>query len=151
MVIDAGGGTVDLSTYSIIACSPLRVEEVSAPGCMSCWDLHTRYPQHIGYVYRHPSGFHAYQCTCTQLPGRYSHISTRLLVYGHSSQMSNICAEKLKNSRYRDDITTMLERFDKATKTTFKDSNEKAYIHFGSLRDRDIEVGIRSGQLILEG
>ncbi|KAJ3489527.1 hypothetical protein NLI96_g2044 [Meripilus lineatus] len=109
MVIDAGGGTVDLSTYSIIACSPLRVEEVSAPGCI--------------------------------LQG-----STRI-----NARARNFLEEKLKNSRYRDDITTMLERFDKATKTTFKDSNEKAYIHFGSLRDRDIEVGIRSGQLILEG
>lgn len=58
---------------------------------------------------------------------------------------------KLRNSRYKDDIVTMLERFDKSTKPTFKDTKEKAYIHFGSLRDRDVEVGIRSGQLILDG
>lgn len=33
MVIDAGGGTVDLSTYTIATCTPLCVEEVSTPGC----------------------------------------------------------------------------------------------------------------------
>ena len=58
---------------------------------------------------------------------------------------------KLANSRYKDDIPIMIERFEDSTKPLFKDNKGKAFIHFGLLRDRDPEVGIRSGQLILDG
>ncbi|KAI0310789.1 hypothetical protein OF83DRAFT_1069981 [Amylostereum chailletii] len=33
MVIDAGGGTVDLSTYTFAESSPMTIKEISAPGC----------------------------------------------------------------------------------------------------------------------
>lgn len=33
MIVDAGGGTVDLSTYTFVTKSPLTVEEVSTPDC----------------------------------------------------------------------------------------------------------------------
>lgn len=45
----------------------------------------------------------------------------------------------------------MLESFEKIGKPTFKDDNERCYIRFGSVRDKDADVGIRSGQLVLEG
>lgn len=62
-------------------------------------------------------------------------------------------AEKLKNSKYgnEEDINTMLDNFDKSVKATFKDSSERSFIKFGSMRDKDPAVGIRSGQLIVEG
>lgn len=34
MIVDAGGGTVDLSTYTFTTISPMSVEEVVAPDCM---------------------------------------------------------------------------------------------------------------------
>ncbi|KAI0308432.1 hypothetical protein OF83DRAFT_259689, partial [Amylostereum chailletii] len=34
MVIDAGGGTVDLSTYTFSEASPITIKEIAAPGCI---------------------------------------------------------------------------------------------------------------------
>lgn len=45
----------------------------------------------------------------------------------------------------------MVEHFDRSTKPTFKDSEERSYVKFGSIRDRDPAVGIRGGQLQLTG
>ena len=33
MIVDAGGGTVDLSTYSFSSITPVTAEEIAAPGC----------------------------------------------------------------------------------------------------------------------
>lgn len=33
MIVDAGGGTVDLSTYQFVTANPISVEEISAPDC----------------------------------------------------------------------------------------------------------------------
>lgn len=37
IIIDAGGGTIDLSTYSVVTASPIAVEEVSTPDCRCSW------------------------------------------------------------------------------------------------------------------
>ncbi|KIP03242.1 hypothetical protein PHLGIDRAFT_130274 [Phlebiopsis gigantea 11061_1 CR5-6] len=34
MIVDAGGGTVDLSSYKFVSTNPLTVEEIAAPGCI---------------------------------------------------------------------------------------------------------------------
>lgn len=36
MVVDAGGGTVDISTYALKNADDLTMEEVAPPDCMSC-------------------------------------------------------------------------------------------------------------------
>ena len=41
--------------------------------------------------------------------------------------------------------------FDKTTKIRFSDDKQTQYIKFGSTRDKDEEVGIRFGQLKLNG
>ena len=33
MIIDAGGGTVDISTYAFKSVEPVKVEEISVPSC----------------------------------------------------------------------------------------------------------------------
>ena len=33
MVVDAGGGTVDLSSYLFTSTSPLNAREIATPGC----------------------------------------------------------------------------------------------------------------------
>lgn len=45
----------------------------------------------------------------------------------------------------------MTERFDKATKLAFRDPVDPQYIKFGGARDRDPTLGIRAGQLKLDG
>ena len=45
----------------------------------------------------------------------------------------------------------MMDSFEKSVKPTFKDLSERSFIKFGSRSDRDPNVGIRSGQLGIEG
>ncbi|KAF5354053.1 hypothetical protein D9756_006959 [Leucocoprinus leucothites] len=45
----------------------------------------------------------------------------------------------------------MVDKFDKTTKLAFRDPNDPQYIKFGSARDRDPNLGIRAGQLKLNG
>lgn len=45
----------------------------------------------------------------------------------------------------------MLESFEKIGKPTFRDERDRTYIRFGSMRDDDLDAGIRGGQLILDG
>ncbi len=35
MIVDAGGGTVDISSYAFVSVSPLSVEEVTSADCKS--------------------------------------------------------------------------------------------------------------------
>ena len=35
LIIDAGGGTIDISTYTVLNNRPLRVEELYEPECKS--------------------------------------------------------------------------------------------------------------------
>lgn len=41
--------------------------------------------------------------------------------------------------------------FDRTTKVRFRDADEPQYIKFGSVRDKEPEYDIRSGQLKLSG
>ncbi|KAI0086044.1 hypothetical protein BDY19DRAFT_376420 [Irpex rosettiformis] len=111
MIIDAGGGTVDLSSYHFLASSPLSVEEIAPPDCI--------------------------------FQG-----STRVNV-----RAGDFLKAKLKNSKYGndEDLKGMLDHFDKSAKPTFKDSAERSFIKFGSMRDKDPAVGIRNGQVVVEG
>ena len=57
------------------------------------------------------------------------------------------------NSKFSNDldIKAMLDAFDKTAKPTFKDSAEKSFVKFGSLRYKDPNCGIKNGQFALEG
>jgi hypothetical protein len=39
MIIDAGGGTVDISTYTFISDTPIKVKEIAIPACMCLHSL----------------------------------------------------------------------------------------------------------------
>jgi hypothetical protein len=41
MIIDAGGGTVDISTYTFTSAAPIKVKEIAIPDCMCphFWDV----------------------------------------------------------------------------------------------------------------
>jgi hypothetical protein len=59
--------------------------------------------------------------------------------------------EILQGSTYLEDAPDIARRFDKTTKLRFRDPEEPQYIKFGSLKDKDPRVGIRSGQIRLNG
>lgn len=85
------------------------------------------------------------------MSGRLSFSKVYLLL--HKLQCLILPAEKLHGSKFGNshDIRSMVEHFEKSTKPTFKNPNEKSYVKFGSMRDKDPTVGIRGGQLQLEG
>ncbi|KZP25917.1 hypothetical protein FIBSPDRAFT_1041019 [Athelia psychrophila] len=60
---------------------------------------------------------------------------------------------KLANSKFGtpEDLNNLVDCFDKSTKLRFRNPDEPSYIKFGGVRDKDLAVGIRSGQLKLPG
>ncbi|PPQ74250.1 hypothetical protein CVT24_001151 [Panaeolus cyanescens] len=57
----------------------------------------------------------------------------------------------LKNSKFSGDVKHISRCFDKTTKLRFRNVEESQYIKFGTLKDRDLTLNIRSGQLRLTG
>lgn len=57
----------------------------------------------------------------------------------------------LLGSRFHEDVPSMTEKFDKTTKLSFRDPSDPQYVKFGTARDRDPSLGIRAGQLKLDG
>ena len=59
MIIDAGGGTIDLSTYKFTSVNPMSAEEIAPPDCKSSTTtafLHNRYIPLLRYPSRVYSG-----------------------------------------------------------------------------------------------
>ncbi|SJL14056.1 uncharacterized protein ARMOST_17509 [Armillaria ostoyae] len=112
VIVDAGGGTVDISAYSSVQ-SPnadsYAFEEISAPAC-----------NFTGSIY----------------------VTARAKVF---------LEEKLAGSRFADEVSLIAECFDTTTKLRFRDNEEASYIKFGTMKDRDPKLDIRSGQLKLAG
>ncbi|KAI0326492.1 hypothetical protein GY45DRAFT_1381037 [Cubamyces sp. BRFM 1775] len=111
MVLDAGGGTIDISSYSIVSILPISVQEVTAAGCI--------------------------------VQG-----STQVDARAKEFLQSTLQGSTFGN---HDDIKVMLDNFNRATKTVFKNANEPSYIRFGTLRCNDPAFNIRRGQLTLSG
>ena len=61
--------------------------------------------------------------------------------------------DKLHGSKYGspDAVDHITKRFDETTKRLFRDSRDPQFVPFGSPLDKDLSVGIRSGQLKLTG
>ncbi|EKM51017.1 uncharacterized protein PHACADRAFT_32060 [Phanerochaete carnosa HHB-10118-sp] len=136
MIIDAGGGTVDLSTYKFATINPVSAEEIAPPDCT------------LGIIST------AIQTDAPRLG--ILHGSTRVNMLASEflkARHLTLHLAKLCNSKYgnEEDLKTMLESFERSTKPTFKDPSDRSFIKFGSMRDRDPDVGIRGGQLTLEG
>ncbi|KAJ3575399.1 hypothetical protein NP233_g1121 [Leucocoprinus birnbaumii] len=59
--------------------------------------------------------------------------------------------EFLKDTRFQEDIPFIVDKVDKTTKPAFRGPKDPQYIKFGNARDRDPALGIRGGQLKLDG
>ncbi|KAF8885943.1 hypothetical protein BD779DRAFT_1441940 [Infundibulicybe gibba] len=107
LIVDAGGGTIDLSAYSEKSSS--EYEEIAPAQC-------------------HLMG----SITVTQ-------------------NAHTFIQDLLDDSKYADVVDHITECFDKSTKLRFKGADDPAFIKFGTPKDRDVDLGIRSGQLRLKG
>lgn len=69
--------------------------------------------------------------------------------------LTAICTEKLKGSRFEGDLDHIVGCFDKTAKLRFKgpgsNDSEAVFIKFGTTRDKDAALNIRSGQMKLAG
>ncbi|SJL14083.1 uncharacterized protein ARMOST_17538 [Armillaria ostoyae] len=108
MIVDAGGGTVDISTYSRTSDNQ-SFEEIATPACVFAGSV---------FVTRRAERF---------------------------------LKKKLKGSQYEGEAELIADCFDKTTKHRFRNADEPAYIKFGTMRDTDPQLDIRSGQLRLVG
>ncbi|KAF8833157.1 hypothetical protein BDN67DRAFT_1017878 [Paxillus ammoniavirescens] len=111
VIIEAGGGTVDLSAYSVKLSPPTSFKEIAPAECRL-----------QGSVF----------------------VTQRAYAF---------IKAKLANSRYGapNIIQQMKDIFDTSTKLRFRDPKEYQYIKFGTVRDKDPQYDIRSGQLKLAG
>ncbi|KAF6743411.1 hypothetical protein DFP72DRAFT_933565 [Ephemerocybe angulata] len=108
LIVDAGGGTVDLSAYAR-AKSEDWFEEIATPQCHFQGSIFVTF-------------------------------NARAFLEAH-----------LRTSKFIDDVPHISECFDKTTKLRFRSKSDPQYIRFGGVRDKDLEFGIRSGQLRMEG
>lgn len=87
LIADAGGGTLDISAYAIRASSPLVMEEIAPPDCMSLsFPFHQKLAELI-CASRHIRGFRFRQSASTRVPRRFVFslpLSLRLLYDVHS-------------------------------------------------------------------
>lgn len=110
VIVDAGGGTVDLSAYSQVSPSTeTSFIEIAPPEC---------------------------------------HFQGSIFVTRRARAFIN---NLLCNTKFGDDVDNVTKSFDKTTKLTFRNINDPQFIKFGSVRDKDPTLNIRSGQLKLLG
>ncbi|KAF9234835.1 hypothetical protein BU15DRAFT_78668 [Melanogaster broomeanus] len=111
VIIDAGGGTIDLSAYSMRLSPPTSFEEIAPAECRLQGSVFVTHRAHA------------------------------------------FLKAKLANSRFGapEIVQQMKDEFDRTTKLRFRNAEEPQYIKFGTVRDKDPEYDIRSGQLKLAG
>ncbi|CAA7263111.1 unnamed protein product [Cyclocybe aegerita] len=125
VVVDAGGGTIDVSSYTRRQ-STGAFEEVA--------------PTRGSFKISSNDDFSAKETL---------RLFSRISVCLHPC--SGILAILLGRVPYLDDIEHIVECFDDTTKIRFKSDTKPQYIKFGSTRDNDATYNIRFGQLKLDG
>jgi hypothetical protein len=145
LVVDAGGGSIDISSYNVKSTSPLEVEEFQEPTCegLPC---------------------NPYILTNEEI-GSYQGgevVTARFRDWAESKLKSILCCcsssyapvlGKLKKSNFSSNwyLKTLSDSFDNGTKKTFSDGLKTQYLRFGSPRDNDPGRDIKDGKLSLPG
>ena len=144
VIVDAGGGTIDISSYSKnVGEAKHRFEEVASPQCNYV------FPQLL------------FSKTHSLLTG-FFHGSVFVTVHARSFLESVSCilpdiynaqchVDYLQESPFLADLDNIVEYFDKTTKLRFRNSDEPQYVKFGEARDNDPNYNIRFGQLKIQG
>ncbi|KAF9465198.1 hypothetical protein BDZ94DRAFT_415086 [Collybia nuda] len=110
LIVDAGGGTIDISAYAqSSSTTAVAFEEISPSQC---------------------------------------HFQGSIFV---TNRARTFLQDLLRGSKFSEDVEHITSCFDKTTKLTFRNISEPQFVKFGSARDRDPKLNIRSGQLKLLG
>ena len=143
VIVDAGGGTIDISSYSKnIGEAKYRFEEVAAPQCNFCF---------LNLIFQNSSMTHRLFSWISLRHGACPIILrewVNLLLDIYNPQCG---VDYLQESSFLADLDTIVECFDKTTKLRFRNSDEPQFIKFGGVRDNDQNCNIRFGQLRLLG
>ena len=127
LIVDAGGGTLDLSSYAIKGTNPLIMEEIAPPDCVFAGSV---------FVSRRARDFFE-----------------RESIREYERVFADDITEKLKGSVYGTpaSLDHITRQFDEKTKRLFRDKRDTQFVPFGSPFDKDSAFGIRNGQLRLTG
>ena len=148
LIIDAGGGTIDISAYTVLNGNPLQVEELYEPKCESESDR----PQLQVFPF---DTFHFQACSKVRSLSRRGQ-ERWFKVRSNVSPMNrlpNLQPGQLRDSRFDtpEDLAAFSQRFDEGLKRVFSGDQAPQYVKFGSPRDNDPERGIKAGRLMLTG
>ena len=144
MIVDAGGGTIDISSYSRNQKGDF--EEIAAPQCSFVFNnlkiayFRSLYTRSLTWLY-----FCDLPCK-TVFREYVAKICSLRIIIGLL-----LCLDYLSNSRFLEDLYHIVHCFDETTKLRFKNAEEPGYVKFGSTRDKDEKCNIRFGQLKLMG
>ena len=146
IIVDTGGGTVDLSAYRMNA-SQDGFEEIAAPDCKLQPSVSTP-RQCMRIIFRHPSRIYVRH---SESKGIFDRSNNKPSCFDVSLTKSN--SAKLEGSVYGSDeqINEMSDIFDRTTKRLFRKPEEPCFIKFGARLDKDARFGIVNGQLKLTG
>ncbi|PCH36688.1 hypothetical protein WOLCODRAFT_20691 [Wolfiporia cocos MD-104 SS10] len=126
IVIDAGGGTVDLSMYRFTKMNPLTIEEVATPICI----------------------MHGSTTVNARAQAFLEGMELFILV---DPILKVAFSAALKSSKNKDKIQEMLSYFEKYTKPDFKNPKEPSYIQLNTKNCKDDAIKIRRGRVTLSG
>ena len=145
LIIDAGGGTIDISTYTILDNRPLQVEELYEPECESV--------NHNAGFSIHWLPFQAWfkvGSSSQRGQGRWLKVRSNILLTG---RLFNLRLEKWKDSKFDNDgdLSAFSQKFDEGVKRVFSNDQTPQHVKFGSMRDNDLEYGIKAGRFTLTG
>ncbi len=143
-IVDAGGGTLDISAYASKS-NGKTFEEVAESQC----ELADTRPTTSRHPAHNISGHFKGSIFVTE--AAQDHLEGTLQVSLAQALTSFFFVELLKGSKFRRDIPEMKRYFDRTTKCAFRDESDPHYVRFGSARDRDPKLKITAGKLRLEG
>jgi hypothetical protein len=146
VIVDAGGGTVDISSYS--RNQKGNFEEIAAPQCsfsfftLKIANFRSMYTRSLPRL-----------CFC-DLPCKTvfrEYVVAKFGPLSHYIIGEPLCLGYLKGSPFLDELEYIVCCFDKTTKLRFRNAEEPEYVKFGSTKDNDKSYNIRLGQLKLMG
>ena len=147
LIVDAGGGTIDISSYTVTDRAPLQAEELFQPECELTRSRSTVSPVIEISLQGLLQG------------GEFVTVRARDMVSGEIKDHPSAAPstqpppEKLKSSEFNTpgDLANFSRKFDDGLKRVFSNENGIQFVKFGSLRDNDPEHGIKAGKLSLKG
>ena len=145
MIIDAGGGTIDISTYIVLKTGPLQVEELYESECELDGLQYLIFRLRVLLLGLLQGGeFVTARAKAMVQGASYAFLPGGLL---------NPPPGKLRGSKFNTpgDLDTFSQKFDEGVKRVFSNDQAPQYVKFGSLRDNDPDCGIKAGRLALTG